>query len=189
MKSFKKILSVLLVVICVFGMLTTGAFAADQVLDSILGTDVTVEPDIDEQLYYGVHYEIDSISGVSVMYKPNPDIELVVPSKVEISGDFPLAIDYVCIAWRGEDGKLYYPGDQIIVTGKVTLYAVWEEKKDNDPHAIRAIKTGFQTFIRMIQSFLGVFKVLNTPADQLTTKPTAAPTTTKPLVSLTDPIG
>lgn len=188
MKSFKKILSIFLVVVCVFGMLTTGAFATDQVLDSILGSDVTVEPDIDEQLYYGIHYEIDSISGIAVMYKPSPDITVKVPSKVEITKDMPLAIDYTCIAWRAEDGKLYYPGETILVTGKVVLTAVWEPKTDNDNHIVRTIKTAFQTFIRMIQSALGFFKVMNTPEDQLTTKPTTAPTTEKPPISLTSAI-
>lgn len=188
MKNSKKLIAIFLAALCICSMFTATASAVDGIIDSILGTDLTMEPDIDEQLYYGVHYEIDSVSGVSVMYKPNPDIEFKVPSKVEVTGDFPLAIDYVCIAWRAEDGKLYYPGDEIIVTGKVTLYAVWEEKDDNDPRAVRAIKTGFQTLIRMIQEFLGFFEVVNTPADQLTTKPSTTATTTT-LIHITEPDG
>ncbi len=184
MKSFKKIISVFLVVICVFGMLTTGAFAVDQIFGDLLGG----EDEEEAALSYGIHYEIDSLSGVSVMYKPSPNITFKAPVKVKVSGNFPLAIDYVCIAWRAEDGKLYYPGDEITVTGKVVLNAVWEPKTDNDPRIVRTVKTAFQTFIRMFQSALGFFKVVNTPADQLTTKTTVAPETTKPVISLTSAI-
>lgn len=187
MKSLKKIISVSLVVICIFGMLTTGAFAIDGILDILGGGESS--DDIDAVLSYGVHYEIDPYSGISVMYKPNPDITFKSPSKVEISGDFPLAIDYECIGWRSaETGKLYYPGEVIGVTGQVVLYAEWQPKTDNDSRVVRTIKTAFQTVIRSIQSALGIFKVLNTPEDQLTTRPTAAPETTKPVISLTSAI-
>ena len=72
---------------------------------------------------------------------------------------------------------------------RILCPAVWREKQDNDPRVIRVIKTSFQTFIRTIQSFLGVFDVINTPVEQLTTKPvitttvppsTLPPTTTAP---------
>ena len=150
-------------------MISTAVYAIDELFP-------TMEPDIDERLYNGVHYEIDSLSGISVMYKPNPDIEFNVPTKVTVSGDMPLAVDYECYAWRDEAGNLYYPGNEILVNGKVTLYAVWAEKDDNDPRVVRVVKTAFQTLIRTIQSFLGVFEVINTPADELTTKPTTVPT-------------
>lgn len=184
MKSFKKVLSLFLAVICVLGMFTTGAFAVDEIIGGLLGG----EDEEEAALSYGIHYEIDTYSGVSVMYKPSPDISFKVPSRVEVTSDMPLAIDYECIAWRAEDGRLYYPGDTILVTGKVVLNAVWEPKQDNDSHVIRTVKTAFQTFIRMIQSALGIFKVLNTPESELTTKPAVTTTTTKPVISLTSAI-
>jgi len=170
MKSFKKVLSVFLAILCVFGMISTAVYAIDELFP-------TMEPDIDERLYYGVHYEVDSLSGISVMYKPNPDIEFIVPSKVKVTSDTPLAVDYECYAWRDEAGNLYYPGNDILVTGKITLYAVWKEKEDNDHRVIRVIKTAFQTLIRSIQSFLGVFDAINTPVEELTTVPTTVTTT------------
>ena len=184
MKSFKKVLSIFLAIICVFGMFTTGAFAVDEIVGGLLGG----EDEEEAALSYGVHYEIDSLSGVSVMYKPSPDITFKTPVTVEVTADMPLAIDYECIGWRAENGKLYYPGDKILVTGKVVLTAVWEPKTDNDSHVIRTIKTAFQTFIRMIQSALGIFKVVNTPENELTTKPTAAPETTRPVIVVTSEI-
>ena len=182
MKTFKKILSVFLVVICIFGMVTTGAFAADQILGGILGG----EDEEEAALSYGIHYEIDSYSGVSVMYKPKPHITFKTPVKVQVTRDMPLAVDFECIGWRGEDGTLYYPGDTIDVTGKVVLYAEWEAKKDNDSRVVRTIKTAFQTFIRTIQSALGVFKVIADPDAQ--PKPSVAPETTKPVIVPTSEI-
>ena len=183
MKSFKKILSVFLAILCIFGMISTAVYAAGDILGGILGDDLTMEPDIDEKLYYGVHYEIDSLSGIQVMYKPNPDIEFQVPSKVKVTSDVPLSVDHECYAWRDEAGNLYYAGNDILVTGKITLYAVWKEKEDNDPRVIRVIKTSFQTLIATIKSFLGVFKVIGTPEEELTTKPvitTTVPPSTLP---------
>ena len=183
MKSFKKILSVFLAILCIFGMISTAVYAAGDILGGILGDDLTMEPDIDEKLYYGVHYEIDSLSGIQVMYKPNPDIEFQVPSKVKVTSDVPLSVEHECYAWRDEAGNLYYAGNDILVTGKITLYAVWKEKEDNDPRIIRVIKTSFQTLIATIKSFLGVFKVIGTPEEELTTKPvitTTVPPSTLP---------
>lgn len=177
MKSFKKILSVFLAILCIFGMISTAVYAAGDILGGILGDDLTMEPDEDEFLTYGVHYEIDSLSGISVMYKPNPDIEFQVPSKVKVTSDVPLSVDYECYAWRDEAGNLYYAGNEILVTGKITLYAVWKEKEDNDPRVIRVIKTAFQTLIASVKSFLGVFEVIGTPENELTTKPTTTTTT------------
>ena len=174
-------------------MISTAVYAVSDIIGGIVGDDIGGilggEGDIDEALTYGIHYEIDTASGVSVMYKPSPDIEFNVPSKVKVTSDVPLAVDYECYAWRDASYNYYYAGEEITVTGKITLYAVWREKQDNDPRVIRVIKTSFQTFIRTIQSFLGVFDVINTPVEQLTTKPvitttvppsTLPPTTTAP---------
>ena len=95
--------------------------------------------------------------------------------------------EFELLAQYEENGKLYYAGEEIVVEGAVTLYAEWEAKSDNDPRAVRTIKTAFQTFIRMIQTFLGVFEVFETPLHELTTAPTEAPTTQKPIVVPTEP--
>ena len=177
MKSFKKVLSVFLAILCIFGMISTAVYATSDVISNIFGDDLpSMEPDIDERLYYGIHYEVDALSGISVMYKPNPDIEFTVPSRVRVTSDTPLSVDYECYAWRDEAGNLYYPGNEIVVTGKITLYAVWREKDDNDPRVIRVMKTAFQTLIRSIQSFLGVFKVIADAENVSTTAPTTATT-------------
>ena len=171
MKNFKKVLSVFLAILCLFGMISTAAFA----LGGILGGE---DDDPLEQIY-GVYYTIDPISGISVMYKPNPTITFNTPKIVEVSGDLPLAVDYEFYAWKDENGKVYYPGDDIYVNSKLTLYAVHRPKTDNDSRVVRVIKTSFQTFIRSIQSFLGVFNVLKedittSPSEETTTETTTA---------------
>ncbi len=173
MKSFKKVLSVFLAILCVFGMISTAVYA----VDSFLGED---DDDPIEKLF-GLYYKVDSLTGVSVMYKPNPTITLNTPKIVEVSGDLPLAVDYEFYAWQDENGKIYYPGDDIYVNAKITLYAVGRPKTDNDSRVVRVIKTAFQTLIRSIQSFLGVFDVLKqdvtttTKSQQTTTEAPAGP--------------
>lgn len=174
MNNTKKIIALFLAALCLFSLFSVSTSAAG---NSFFSTEKNPNPEIDEIVSYGVHYDTDSFSGVKLVYKPNPDIELVVPSKVQVSGDFPLAIDHKCIAWKDTEGNLYYPGEYILVEGKVNLYAVWIPKEDNDPRAVRAIKTGFEAFIKMLKNILGFFEVIN-HFEYETTAPTEAPTET-----------
>lgn len=169
MKSFKKVLSIFLAILCVFGMISTVAVA----FDLGLGED---EDDPLNKLY-GLYYEIDPYNTVPVMYKPSPTIVLNTPKIVEVSGDLPLAVDYEFYAWKTEDGTIYYPGEDIYVNGKITLYAEGRPKADNDSRFIRVIKTAFQTMIRSIQSFFGVFDVLAKDVPSTDPQPTTAPST------------
>ncbi len=185
MNRFKKALALVLVMLSIFSCFAFSASAVDEIQSIILG-DIEIEEDEDERLLYGVHYEVDSFAGVKVMYKPNPNIEFNTPSRVTITEDVPLSVDYECIGWEDrETGKMYTRGETIEVYGKVTLYAVWVEKDDNDPRVIRTIKTGFQTFLRMLQKAFGVFKAINTPIDPPVTSATT--TTESTLIHLTDP--
>lgn len=172
MKSFKKVLSVFLAILCIFGMISTAVYA----MDNYFGED----DDPIENLF-GLYYKVDTLAGVSVMYKPNPTITFNTPKLVEISGDLPLAVDYEFYAWKDENGTIYYPGEDIYVDGKIILYAVGTPKKDNDSRVVRVIKTAFQTLVRSIQSFLGVFDVLKqdvaTTTTQVTTTAPAGPVT------------
>ncbi|MBQ8504608.1 MAG: hypothetical protein IJ491_10090 [Clostridia bacterium] len=160
----KKILAVLLSVLCIFSAVSTTAFAATdniigEVVEDYLG--VTEEDGIDQQMMYGIHYEMEPITLVSVMYKPNPSITFDQPMITKVTKDTPISIDYEFLYWRhGETGEIYYPGDSIEVTGKVTLYAVWQEKTDNYPQFIRAMMAGFETLSRLIQKFLGIVEAV-----------------------------
>lgn len=158
----KKLLAVLLSILCIFSMLGTTSFAAaDDFLGDILESElgVTQEEGIEDQLSYGIHYEMETISLVKIMYKPSPTITFKQPVTAVITMDTPLSADYEFICWRhGETNEYYYPGETIEVDGIVTLYAVWEEKTDNYPSMIRYIITGFEALKRLVDKFLGVIE-------------------------------
>lgn len=157
----KKILAVLLSVLCIFSMLSVSAFAIGDIVEDVVGDyiGVTEEDGIDAQMLYGIHYEMETITNISIMYMPNPTITFKQPVTAKVTTDTPLSVDYQFICWRhGETGELYYPGDSIDVTGKVTLYAVWEEKSEDEPRVIRVITTALETLKRLIQQFLGVIE-------------------------------
>ncbi len=158
----KKFLAILLSVLCIFSLMSTTAFAAEDEIGEVIGSLIglpTEEDEIDQQMMYGIHYEMETLTPVSIMYKPNPTITFKAPTTAKVTEDTPLSVDYQFVCWRhGDTGEYLYPGDEIDVTGKVTLYAVWEEKTDNNPRVIRVIMTAFETLGRLIQKFLGIIE-------------------------------
>lgn len=158
----KKLLAVLLSVLCILGSFGTVSLAAtEDVIGDVIGgiLDVTQEEGPEEMLSYGIHYEMETLTLVKIMYKPAPTITFKKPVTAVISMDTPLSVDYEFVCWRhSETHELYYPGDPIEVDGVVTLYAVWEEKQDNYPSFIRYFITGVQVFKRLIDKFLGVIE-------------------------------
>ncbi len=162
----KKLLAVILSVICVFSCFALPASAAggtgllgelaDSFFEKLLGTGL----EEDTSLTYGVNYEIDSLDGISVVYKPNPSISFKNPGTYTITSDTPLSVDYEFICWEDTDGNHYYAGDKLYVDGTVTLYAVWAKKQDNDVRFARVIKTTMEALRRLVGKFLGIFKVV-----------------------------
>ena len=155
----KKIIAILLCVLCLFSSVTIIASAEDGIIgkiSSIIGLES------DDDIGYGITYDSNkSASGVSgVMYEPKPTVTIRDKGTYTVTEDIPLAIDYEFVCWVDkETGKKYYAGDKYYVNGQKTLYAVWVEKSDNNIRIIRVILTSFEAFKRSIQSFLGVFKV------------------------------
>ena len=97
-----------------------------------------------------------------------------------ITEDYPIAVDYDWICWKDKTtGKLYYPGDKIVVDGKITLVAVWEKKTDNYPSFIRVAIAGVEAMVKVIDSFLGVFNLINSTEDYVPEEET----TTDPLLA------
>lgn len=167
----KKVLAVLLAVICAFSAFSVSALELDE-FGNIIGDYIgmTTEKDEAAALSYGVYYEMAMLSTVTLIYKPSPSMTFEAPTTVVITSDTPVAVDHDWVCWKDEKtGELYYPGDTIYVDGKVTLVAVWEEKQDNYPSFIRSAIAGIQAFVKLIEKFLGVFTAIN---DTKTTEPT-----------------
>ena len=154
----KKLISIILAALCLASCLAVpGSAASDSIVGDVIEDyiGVTKEDEIIDEMYYGIHYELPLISAVKLMYRPTPTITFKAPTVAKITLDTPLSVDYNFVCWEhSETGKLYYPGDEIEVDGKVTLYAVFEEKTDGHPQFIRYILTGLEALKRLLKSFL-----------------------------------
>lgn len=147
----KKFLAIFLSLLCIFSVFGVAASAK--------GTfDDLSEILKDEPLLYGISYQNETASGVSMMYKPNPTVRVDGPGYVTVTNDTPIAVDHEFVCWQDDEGNLYYEGDKVYVDGAVTLYAVWTEKTDSLPRVFRVIQTAILTLQRMVQKVLGIFK-------------------------------
>lgn len=175
----KKLLAVLLAVICTFSVVALPASAtAQDDLNDILGDHFGFEQEEDEAdiLSYGIHYEMATLSTVTLFYTPSPSITFNAPTDMTVTEDYPIALDHDWIAWMDpETGKYYYPGDVIHVDGKVTLVAVWTEKTDNYPAFIRSAVAGLKSFIKLIEKFLGIYKAVEDAKPAPTEAPSEIP--------------
>ncbi|MCM1543796.1 MAG: hypothetical protein NC110_00700 [Ruminococcus sp.] len=142
----KKVISVLLAMLCLLSVFTC----------SISALSLTEEEE--ESTLYGITYQKETLENVKMIYKPNPSLRFDRPGYVTVTKDTPIAINHDFICWKDENGKLYYEGDKVYVDGEVTLYAVWGEKKDNDPYLLRLLRAVTLTFQRIMLKAFGIFK-------------------------------
>ena len=145
----KKLLSVILAALCIFSVFacTAAAGAFDDILPE------------EEGGLYCIVYQSEVASQVTMMYVPNPSMSFDGPGYVTVSNDTPIAIDHDFVCWKDGKGHYYKPGeDKIYVNGTVTLYPVWEEKTDNDPHIMRVVKCALASLQRVFQKLFGIFK-------------------------------
>ncbi len=159
----KKLLAVLLAMLCTFSLVMPASAAVADELGDILGDHLGIEQEKDEAdvLTHGIHYEMDALSLVTLFYTPSPSITFNAPTDMTITEDYPIALDHDWVCWKDpETGKLYYPSDVIHVEGKVTLVAVWTEKTDNYPSFIRSAIAGIKAFVKVIEKFLGIYKAV-----------------------------
>lgn len=112
----------------------------------------------EEPLLYYIVYQKETLSGISMMYKPNPSLSLTGPGYVTVTSDEPLAVDHDFVCWEDGKGNRYYAGDKIFVDGEFTLYAVWVEKDDNLIRPIRVLRCAMLTMAKMFAKAFGIFK-------------------------------
>lgn len=159
----KKVLAVILSAICLFSCLSFSASADNgTVIGSVVENminDYIGMPREEEYYAYGIVYEMEVYSGVTLIYNPMATISFTRPGDFVITDDEPLAIDHQLVCWRDADYNKYYPGDTIHVDGRITLYAQWKEKEDNDGYIIRLIKTTTNALKKMFARFFRIFDI------------------------------
>lgn len=161
----KKLLAILLAVLCAFSTLAVTACAIDEdalggIIEDQLG--VTQEKDEAAAIEYGIFYEMATLSTVTVLYKPTINFAFDAPVDTTVTTDTPIAVDHNFVCWMDKKtGDLYYPGDNIHVEDKVVLWAVWEEKTDNYPGFIRSAIAGLQALLRLFENAFNFFDIIN----------------------------
>lgn len=160
----KKLLAVILSVICIFSCFAVPACAAGNIIGELASdfferiTGEKIEEDT--TLGYGVFYNMDSLSGVTVIYKPSPSIKFNNPGTYTITSDTPLSFDYDFVCWEDKEGKEYYPGDKVYVDGQLDLYAKWVERNDKDIKLARMIRVSLEALRRLIGKFFGFIDIV-----------------------------
>ncbi len=149
--SMKKVIAVILSILCVLTCFAPAVCAIED--PGLIGM---LEPE--EPMIFTLVYKNQTLSGVKMMYQPNPNLSFGGPGYVTVTKDKPIAIDHDFVCWKDEDGKLYYAGDKFYVDGECELYAVWEEKKDNNIKPVRVFICAMLTMKRMFDKIFGVFK-------------------------------
>ena len=139
----KKILAMLLAVVCLFSILTVGltAAAAGGEADPI----------------YAIVY---SKGGVPVMYLPAPTFRFDGPGWLTVTEEKPTAVGYDFVCWEDENGNRVYPGDQIYVDKEVKLMPVFAKSTSNDDRTTSTIKAAFQSLIAVFERLFKFFREL-----------------------------
>ncbi len=157
----KKIIALLLCLVCLFSSVGMTASAANIFNEVITNITISMGLEPDEPIIYGIIYDSNRLlTGVTILYKPSPTFSFTKPGTYTVTDDIPLAVDHKFICWEDEDtGKHYYAGDKIYIDGQKTLLAVWAPKTDNNVRPIRAIVTAVEALRRTLQAFFGFYKM------------------------------
>lgn len=165
----KKITAIILALMCALSVFTVCASASAEGPTDIFG----------EPKGFSIKFDIDKFDNVKVFYKPITYKHFNTPGYYTVGNDTPIAVDHDFVCWRDSKGKHYYAGDRLYVDDDIVLYAVWEEKTDNDSHTVRVIKCALNTFQRMILKVLGVIKNIEDFDEEYFTTTEAETTTTE----------
>lgn len=167
----KKFTAILLSVVLIFSCICLPASALSDIPGNI-GGNLGLEPD--KPIIYGITYEMETLDGVSIMYKPSPTFSFSSPGTYTVTNDTPLSVDYEFVCWEHEEtGKHYYAGEKLYIDGQEVLLAVWTPKTDNHIRTTRVFLTAIETFRRTLGAFFGFYKVIDDfKADLSAPKPT-----------------
>lgn len=155
----KKIIALLMSVICLVTCMGIPVSAFEDIPGNI-GGNIGLEPD--EPIIYGIVYEMETLDGVSILYKPSPTFSFSSPGTYTVTNDTPLSVDYEFVCWEHEEtGKHYYAGDKLYIDGQEVLIAVWKPKTDGHIRTTRVLLTAIEALRRTIGAFFGFYKVID----------------------------
>ncbi len=140
----KKIISVLLALICLFSVVSVVAYAADDLKEQ-LGQELGLE--IGKDKVYGVVFQSGD---AKTMYVPPTQTNLDGPGYLKLSKDEPIAIGKNFRCWKDKNGKDVFPGQEIYVDQIVYLTADWSVKSTKLT-ALDTIICALKTMIHMLQ--------------------------------------
>ena len=116
----KRILSVLLALICLFSVVAVVAHAEDIDLKDVIREEMGLEPE-EEKIYAIEFHQGDA----QIMYRVPTQVRFDGPGYVRLTKDEPVAVGKNFRCWKDVNGKDVYPGQEILVDHLIELTADW----------------------------------------------------------------
>ncbi len=116
----KKILSVLLALICLFSVAAVFASAEEVDLKDKLYEELGLEVEKDKA--YGVVFQQGD---AQIMYRVPTQVNLDGPGYLKLTKDEPIGVGKKFRCWKDDKGNDVYPGQEILVDRIVYLTADW----------------------------------------------------------------
>ncbi len=149
----KKVISVLLALLCLCFTLTPAVFA-DEIKDT-LSEEFGLE--LEDPKAYGIVYQSGD---AKTMYMPATTVMFDGPGYCRVSEDYPIAIGKNFRCWKDENGKDVFPGDEIYVGTITYLTASWSASSSNVT-AFDTVICALKTMIHMIRISINVINTAN----------------------------
>lgn len=150
----KRIIALLLALLCLYTALSVCVYAADDIKD-VLEEQMGLE--LEDEKAYGVVFQAGN---AKTMYMPATQIGFDCPGYVRISEDYPIAIGKDFRAWKDSNGDDVWPGDSIYVDKIVYLTADWSNASTNVT-AFDTVVCALKTMIHSIQIAIHVINTAN----------------------------
>lgn len=149
----KRILSVLLALICLFSVVAVVAHAEDIDLKDVIREEMGLEPE-EEKIYAIEFHQGDA----QIMYRVPTQVRFDGPGYVRLTKDEPVAVGKNFRCWKDVNGKDVYPGQEILVDHLIELTADWSVATTK----ITALDYVICAFKAMIHSMEVAIKVIDT---------------------------
>lgn len=149
----KKILSVLLALICLFSAMSVVAYADQVDLKDVISDEIGIE--IKGEKAYGVVFQQGN---AQVMYRVPTQVNLDGPGYLKLTNDEPIGVGKNFRCWKDENGNDVFAGQEILVDRVVYLTADWSVSTTH----ITALDYIICALKAMIHSLQVAIKVINT---------------------------